>query len=114
MQYNDETGGCKVGKIERMSSAESSEDTVKIYTSATDMDLIFLCIPGFWTATSEECNYPDGYVPAASGAAKTYKKLTPEMDFTEAQDACGQDDATLVMPKTVQDLNDIKKYGCKL
>ena len=64
---------------------------------------------------SEECNYPDGYEPAASGAAKAYKKITDEKPtFVAAKAACGEAGGTLVMPKTVQDLNDINEYGCKM
>ena len=63
---------------------------------------------------SEECNYPEGYVPAASGAAKAYKKKRMGRKFVDAVEKCAEDGATLVMPKTVQDLNDIKEYKGKM
>ena len=82
--------------------------------SVTTTTAIAAATPPTTENPSEECNYPDGYALAASGAAKAYKKLTPTMEFTEAQYACDQDGATLYMPKTVQDLNDINEYGGKM
>ena len=56
------------------------------------------------------CALPDGYKPARSGARKAYKMMSDEMKYEEAKRTCEAENATMVMPKSVDDLNDIKGY----
>ena len=53
------------------------------------------------------------YKPAASGAPKAYDRLNLLKPFDFAKGRCEQDGATLVMPKTAADIEDIKEYDRK-
>ena len=55
------------------------------------------------------------YQPAASGAPKAYDRKNPRQSFSAAEGRCGQDQdddhtATLIMPKTAADIEDIKEF----
>ena len=56
--------------------------------------------------------YPSGYIPAASGAPKAYKMLYGRrMNFADAKRACYNEGSVLAMPRTEQDISDIKKFN---
>ena len=53
---------------------------------------------------------PDGYKRAASGARKAYKKLSSPMSHVKAREACMADGAHLMMPKSKEDFDDIRRH----
>ena len=57
--------------------------------------------------------YPGGYTPAASGAHKAYKMLSQKMEFNQAKQACQYEGSVLAMPRTVEDISDIKEFDCE-
>ena len=56
---------------------------------------------------------PEGYTPAASGAHKAYKMLSQKMKFNQAKLACQAEGSVLAMPRTVEDISDIKEFDCE-
>ena len=56
---------------------------------------------------------PEGYTPAASGAHKAYKMLSQKMKFNQAKQACQDEGSVLAMPRTVEDISDIKEFDCE-
>ena len=53
---------------------------------------------------------PQGYTRAASGAPIAYKLFSEKMNFNEAKQACQNEGTVLAMPRTVEDISDIKLY----
>ena len=60
-----------------------------------------------------------GYTPAKSGQSqslqspKAYKMLNGKLNFNDAKSFCKDEGSVLAMPKTVEDVNDIKEFDCK-
>ena len=53
---------------------------------------------------------PHGYTPAASGANKAYRMYTQKVSFDDAKLICEEDGAEIAMPRTVEDISDIKAF----
>ena len=53
------------------------------------------------------------YLPAASGAPKAYDRKNNVQSFNQAKFRCEMDGATLVMPKTATDIEDLKDHACE-
>ena len=54
--------------------------------------------------------YPQGYTLAASGAHKAYKMFSQKVNFNQAKQACEDEGSVLSMPRTVEDISDIKEF----
>ena len=57
---------------------------------------------------------PHGYTAAPSGASKAYKLLNVSKTWVDARKACEDEGAKLVMPKTTDDLEDIRSHDSEL
>ena len=75
------------------------------------MNLIISKAPPHINVLSDCPNgHPQGYTRAASGAPIAYKLLSEKMNFSEAKQACQNEGTVLAMPRTVEDISDIKLY----
>ena len=57
---------------------------------------------------------PHGYTAAPSGASKGYRLLSGSYTWQDARQACEDEGARLVMPKTTEDLDDIRSHNSEL
>ena len=48
-----------------------------------------------------------------SAANKAYKMSSQKMNFREAKQFCEDEGQVLAMPRTVEDVSDIKEFDCK-